>query len=175
MKRIFVITIFSLGFLATGPVLAHCPLCTAGAGLAAIFASYLGVGAAPIGVFIGAFSVALGWWMSRLIKKRFIPKQNVVLALISFLTIVLPLIPLMHDYSSVYISLGGDYGSLLNRTYLINIFLVGAIIGGLILLVSPYLSRRISVWRKNKMFPYQGLAVTFFLLALAAVILELLL
>jgi hypothetical protein len=175
MKKIIAIIFTLLFFAFAKPALAHCPLCTAGAGLAAVAASWLGVSTAPIGVFIGAFAVALGLWISRIIKKDYIPKQMIVLVVFSFLTTVLPLIPLMPGYSSIYISIGGDYGSFLNRTYLINLFLAGAILGGVLLFVAPMISKKITAWRNDRMFSYQGLIITFSLLAVMAAILEFLL
>lgn len=41
---------------------AHCPLCTIGAGAAAVGAAWLGVSYMVIGVFLGAFGLAIGLW-----------------------------------------------------------------------------------------------------------------
>lgn len=153
------------------PALAHCPLCTIGAGLVAGGAAWLGVKYAVIGIFLGAFSFALGFWISTMIKKKYIPYQNWVLGLISFLTTILPLRPLLEDYGSLFISLSGDYGSLLNRTYLIDKFFVGSLAGAIILMISPYISKALTKSRKGKMlWSYQGMAITFALLIFAGLI-----
>src|SRR3989339_1091867 len=103
---------------------AHCPLCTAGAAFAAGGAAWLGISKAIIGVFIGAFAVSTGWWVSNLLKKKYIPFQKPLIILLSFVTTIWPLMPLMESIYPVYISWIGDYGSLLNRTYLFSMFLV---------------------------------------------------
>ena len=64
--------VFSIPFLAS----AHCPLCTAGAGVAALGASALGISSGPIGIFIGAFGLAMGLWIGGVIKKEYIPHQK---------------------------------------------------------------------------------------------------
>lgn len=155
-------------------VQAHCPLCTAGAVVAAGGAAWLGVSNIVIGIFIGAFAVSIGWWISRLIKKKYIPFQRTSIIILSFLTTIIPLLPLMKSPYPFYISLIGDYGSLLNRTYLINLFLLGSLIGGFIVCLTPYLSKKISALRNKKIFPYQGIILTFILLIIISIILEVL-
>lgn len=153
---------------------AHCPLCTAGAGLAAIIAIKFGISAMSVGVFIGAFAVAIGLWIARGVKKQFVPRQATVLAIISFLLTVLPLRAILSQYRSVYISMSGDYGSWLNRTYLIDIFLAGSILGAILLAVAPALSRWVSARRGGKRWPYQGMSIIAVLLILTAILIELL-
>ncbi|MBI5753950.1 hypothetical protein HZA40_02290 [Candidatus Peregrinibacteria bacterium] len=154
--------------------LAHCPLCTIGAGAVAIGAAWLGVSAFSIGIFLGAFAIALGLWIGRLIKKKYIPHQSLIIGVISFLTTILPLEPLMYDNSAVLVSLSGDYGTWLNTTYLIDKFLVGAIIGALIVLISPRISKLISKAGKNKFIPFQGIIITFLLLLFVSLVYEIL-
>ncbi len=153
---------------------AHCPLCTIGAGAAVVVASRLGVNSISIGIFVGAFAVALGLWMTRVVKKKYIPYQKEVFALASFLLTILPLKSLWTDYTSLYVSLAGDYGSLLNRTYLINKFLLGSVIGGVLLFVSPFLSRGIIRLRQGKSVPFQGMALTLLLLIVSATLIQIL-
>ncbi|MEM5811864.1 MAG: hypothetical protein QXG91_03965 [Candidatus Aenigmatarchaeota archaeon] len=155
-------------------VFAHCPLCTAGAGIGAIIAKKLGLKSSVIGIWIGAFSLAMGWWLANVIKKRNINFKflDVLLILISFLSIVLPLKLYFYETGSFYLYLFGDYGSLFNRTYIYDKFLVGSILGGLIILVSPLISKKIAEFRKGKIFPYQGLSITFFLLILFSLVFQ---
>lgn len=172
MKKALLLTpIFFLLFL--DEVLAHCPLCTVGAAAAAGGAAWLGINQAVIGVFIGAFAVSMGWWVSKLIKKQFIPYQRAVLIILSFATTIFPLLAIINNTTPIYIYLFGDYGSLFNRTYLINIFLIGSIIGGAIVTITPWLSRTLRSLRKGKMIPYQGVILTFTLLIVTGGILQL--
>ena len=143
---------------------AHCPLCTAGAGAAAAGAAWLGVNSMVIGILIGAFGLALGLWIGAMIKRQYLPYQRPLIGLSSWLTTVLPLQPLLKDYTSFYLSLAGDYGSLLNRTYLVDRFLLGSLLGAVIVIAAPYLSSLITQRRDGKIFPYQGLFITFSLL-----------
>jgi len=155
-------------------VYAHCPLCTAGAAAAAGGAMWLGVNNAAIGVFIGAFAVSMGWWLSKFIKRQYVPLQRSIIILLSFITTILPLLPLLADKQGFYLSLIGDYGSLLNRTYLIDLFLVGIIIGGFIVSIAPWLSKKIAELRNGRAMPYQGIILTFALLIIAGVAVQLL-
>jgi len=137
-------------------VSAHCPLCTAGALVAAGGAAYFGVSNLIIGLFIGAFAVSIGWWVSKLIKKQYIPYQRLIIIALSFITTVLPLLSTLKEFYPWYISIIGGYGSLLNRTYLINLFLIGSIIGGVIVLLTPFISNLITKLRKGRILPFQA-------------------
>ncbi|PJC37053.1 hypothetical protein CO046_02595 [Candidatus Peregrinibacteria bacterium CG_4_9_14_0_2_um_filter_53_11] len=178
MKRFFFTTGSLLALSAVPRIaLAHCPLCTAGAGAAAVAASYLGVGALSIGIFIGAFAVAIGLWFSTFLTRRFgvrFPFQKTLLGLASLLLTVIPLMPLIPEYSSFYLSWTGDYGSLLNRTYAVNSMLLGSFLGALMMTLSPTLSRTVSRLRKSRTIPFQGIILTFLMLFSAALIAELL-
>jgi len=154
---------------------AHCPLCTAGAAFAAGGAAWLGISKAAIGIFIGAFAASTGWWASNLLKKKYIPFQKPLLILFSFIATIIPLIPLMESTYPVYVSWIGDYGSLLNRTYLFNMFLAGSILGGFIVCITPWLSKKIIEMRNGKMVPYQGIILTFTLLVILSAAVELIL
>ncbi|MDP2708863.1 MAG: hypothetical protein Q8O93_02330 [bacterium] len=161
---------FSLIALASpAAALAHCPLCTAGAGLVALGAYKLGVSGLTVGLLIGAFAVALGLWLGKIITKKYLPGQNNIITVFSWLTTVLPLQTLLSDYTSIYISWSGDYGSWLNRTYPINLFLVGGILGAIIVYQASPLSKFIAK-RRGKNMPFQTMAVTFALLLLASLI-----
>ena len=153
-------------------VLAHCPLCTIGAAAAAGGAAYFGVSQIIIGLFTGAFAVSIGWWISRLIKKKYIPLQRTAIVLFSFATTIFPLMPLLTDMKPYYLSWFGDYGSLFNRTYLINMFLVGSIIGGIVVCFTPWLSDKISKMRGNRTLPFQGTALTLIILAIISLIIQ---
>lgn len=173
MQR-FVLILFSfLILLLPRTVLAHCPLCTVGAGFLAAGAAYLGVSGFSIGIFIGAFAIALGLWFARYLPRK-IYGQTFWIALASFLLTLWPLSVLIPAYFSYYVSLGGEYGSLLNRTYYLSQFWVAGVIGGVIVMIAPWLSRKLSVLRQRRMFPFQGIAITFGLLLFISLTFELL-
>jgi len=162
-------------FLMPKAALAHCPLCTIGAGVAVVGARYYGVHDVVLGVFIGAFAVATGWWFANLLnkkfKRQFIPYQKWIIVLASFLLTVIPILPMFTTVSSTYISVMGDYGSILNRTYLINLYLVGSILGGIIVAITPLLSKIITRLR-HKTIPFQGIILTLSLTTLVALIIQ---
>lgn len=168
---IFYFLILIVFLLAPLPAYAHCPLCTIGAGAITLLAIKLGISSIIIGLFIGAFSVALGSWLGRSIKKQYIPYQRWILEIFFYLTIVLPLIRFSDEYTSLYISVTGDYGSPLNRVYLFNLFLIGSILGAIAVMASPFISKAITK-KRQKTLPYQGLIVTFSTLAIISIILE---
>lgn len=168
------LTIFlGINFFFPKVALAHCPLCTIGAGAVALGATWLGVSAFSIGIFLGAFGIAIGLWVGRLIKKKYFPYQTFVIGVISFLATIIPLKPLFYDNSPFLISLYGDYGTWLNTTYLIDKFIVGSIIGAAIILISPKISKCVSRARNNKLMPFQGIVITFALLLVVSLLYEL--
>ncbi len=161
--------------LLANTVHAHCPLCTLGAAAVAGGAVWLGVKVIVVGVFIGAFAASMGYWISRLIKKRYIPLQSPLLVAFSFATTVFPLTKVIsndHAVYPIYVSLLGSYGSLLNRTYLLNHFVAGGLIGGLIVIMAPWISRKVSHIRDGRIMPYQGVTITLSLLIISGVIMQ---
>ncbi|PJA89888.1 MAG: hypothetical protein CO137_01850 [Candidatus Magasanikbacteria bacterium CG_4_9_14_3_um_filter_32_9] len=171
MKKRLFIALLSFGFI---PVVAkaHCPLCTVGAGALAVGARYLGISTVIVGIFIGAFALALGYWISLIVKKQYVKYQKQIIIVLIFLFTVIPLIPLVKEYQSFNLFLFGDYGSLMNRTYMYDRFIIGAIIGAIIMYISPEISAWIKKQRDGKVMPYQGMAVTFGLLALVSLIIQ---
>lgn len=173
MKKIFLLLPLFLVFLLQ-EVMAHCPLCTIGAAAVSVGALGLGVNNYVVGIFIGAFAVSTGWWLSNLIKKKYFKGQRALIILASFLLTIIPLLPILgNTVSSIYISLFGNYGSLLNRTYIINPFLIGSIYGGFLVTITPALSNKLTNLRKGKHLPYQGIILTFVLLLISAVVIQL--
>ena len=158
MKSIYII--FFILFFMPITALAHCPLCTAGAGVLAGVASYLGISTIVVGVLVGAFSLALGLWLAGLVRRRFIPYQYPVLVGVVFLLTVLPIAPLIREYRPLYLSMVGEYGTLMHNTYAVNLFLLGSAVGALLLWSAPYMSKALSQMIGRKL-PYQGLGITF--------------
>lgn len=152
---------------------AHCPLCVVGAAAAAGGAKWMGVNTAAIGVFIGAFAIALGWWVSKLIKKQYFPLQKSFIIAVIFVTTVIPMLPMLGESFPIYVSLLGAYGSLLNRTYIFDLFLFGSIVGGFVVLIAPWFSSKITKLRKGKFLHYQGIVLTFAILIILAIIMQL--
>ncbi|MEX0934893.1 MAG: hypothetical protein WDZ70_01025 [Candidatus Paceibacterota bacterium] len=172
MKKIFSATLIA-GALVPKTVFAHCPLCTAGAGALAVFAASIGVSSVVVGILIGAFALALGLWIGGVVRREYIPYQKDILTGVIFLGTVLPIMPLVRDFSPLYISLGGLYGTALHNTYTINLFILGVIIGAAIMLLSPYLSRVLTRLRGSQI-PYQGLSLTLILLVVSSIVTHLL-
>lgn len=165
MKKLFVSFLSLLGIPA---VFAHCPLCTIGAAAAGGIAASLGLSTTIIGLFIGAFAISTGFWIARLIRRKYIPYQNKIIIALSFITTVLPLIPLLSDYRGLYIPWIGEYG----LTYAVNMFLVSSILGGVIIFIAPKLSRIVSNIRKGKMIPYQGIIISITTLTVLGIIFQ---
>ena len=162
MKNKFIIAGLFLFFPATAK--AHCPLCTAGAGFLAIWATYLGVSSYIIGIMIGAFAMALAFWVPRIIKKKYMPYQDIFLMIIIFFSTIIPIMPFIQDYTSFNIYWFGEYGGVFNKTYMVSRFLIGSFIGAFVMFVSPYISKKIIKIRSGKLVPYQGILITFFIL-----------
>ncbi|OGL82965.1 hypothetical protein A3B32_00730 [Candidatus Uhrbacteria bacterium RIFCSPLOWO2_01_FULL_53_9] len=171
MKR--VVIALGLALLLPRAALAHCPLCTVGAGAAAIGAAWLGVDQGPIGIFIGAFAIAVGSWIARIVPWK-IPGKAWLFAVVSFITTVLPLLAIMQDVSSIYVAIGGVYGSPFNAVYLYNVFLVGSVVGAVVMAASPSLNRAMQK-HQTRTWPFQGMALTFTLLLVAATLMQILL
>jgi hypothetical protein len=161
--------LFSL--LASAPAHAHCPLCTAGAGVAALGAAKLGMSPMSIGIFLGAFAVALGLWFGRLLKKQYLPKQTALLAIFSFATTIFPLQAVLADNTSLYLPFWSEYG----KTFVINLFVIGSVAGGALIILAPYLSSKLTLTRGGEVYPFQGMAITLALLVSGAAVIELVL
>lgn len=153
-------------------VMAHCPLCTIGAGAAAGAAVWLGVSKIVVALFIGAFAMSMGMWFARWAdkKKKIIPFQKTVIVTVVFLTTLLPLMPLFSTIGPLYIPFLGEYGT----TYAINYALVSGFFGGLVVFCTPSISRGITKLRKGKIFPFQGTALTLTLLLILGGVIQLL-
>lgn len=167
MKR-YLITIPVIALIPK-VTLAHCPLCVVGAGSLAVLAASLGVSSVIVGVLIGAFALALGIWTSGLIKRRYVPYQKLIIVLVVSLSTVIPIMPMVRHYKPLYIPFMGQYGT----TYTINLYLLGVIIGAVIMFVSPFLSKRLTKLR-NKRVAFQGIIMTIILLIITSIIIQLL-
>ncbi|MBI1936475.1 hypothetical protein HYS31_08665 [Candidatus Woesearchaeota archaeon] len=163
--------ISALIFAAVAPAAyAHCPLCTAAVGAAAVSAKYYGMDVTIIGLLIGAFGVSTGLWIGLKLKKFF----RFQLPLIVAASFLLTVIPLMYiDKSTVYLPLlfFGLAGSLLNKVYWLNKILFGSIIGGIVTTLAYASHTAIKKVNGKVLFPFQGIALTLaFLLASGTVL-----
>lgn len=150
---------------------AHCPLCTAGIAAVAGSATYFGVSKTVIALFVGAFGVSTGLWVARSIKKEYSRFQKWGIIVGSFVLTVVPFSSLLYVLYPLQISLTGEYGSLLNRTYLLNASLVSSIVGGLIVAMVPLVSNKITDVR-DRHVPFQGIGLTLIALVVAGVIIQ---
>ncbi len=172
IKIVFMVFVLPL---LNGMVVAHCPLCTAGVGIGAALASWLGVDVMILGLFVGGFSVLMGFMMDKLLRKKFGYKfeyQKQFLGVFSFLLTVLPIMNAFTESISLPVYLFGNYGSTFYRTYIINGFLLGGIVGGLIVFLTPLLSRKLSSIREDT-FPFQTMLLTFLSLVITGIIFQL--
>ena len=158
-------------------VFAHCPLCTIGTGWLILVARWLGVSSIVIGLFVGSFTVALGLFSAKILKKKFKKRgfffDHSIVAF-SFLSIVLPIILTGNsDYIILNLSIFGKPGTFLNRIYLLNSFLVGSIIGVGIFYFGSYFNKKIAKLRKGKHLPFGGIIIPILLLIIFAILIEL--
>ena len=160
--------IFLIPILLAKAVNAHCPLCTIGAGAAAAGAAWLGVSKVVIGLLIGAFAMSMGMWFAKVPKKQFIPLQKILIISIIFFTTVLPLLPIFSAIGPLYLPFIGEYG----KTYAVNYSLASSFLGGTITFISPSLNKKIKEKRSGKSIIFQGVLLTFSLLAIAALIIQ---
>lgn len=77
------ISLFSLTLLLrlilAPAVLAHCPLCTAGAGAGLVLSRWLGIDDSITGIWMAAFLGASGLWFANSLKKKYLPYQSHVI------------------------------------------------------------------------------------------------
>lgn len=165
------ITIFVALIVAISPkiALAHCPLCVVATGGLALLAASLGLSSAVVGIVSGSFALAMGLWFARLIKRKRVIYQDWLITAFVYLTTVLPLMPLAMEYKPLFIPFVGEYGT----TYSINLFLLGSIIGGIIVLIAPALSRMMSRIT-GKHINFQQLITIGVLLVLTSAVIEVL-
>ena len=165
-KKIFLIPSFMLLLLEN--IMAHCPLCTGAAVAGAVGAKYYGFDVTLVGLFMGAFAISLGLWFNRKARVYF-RFQKTILVIVLFLLTIIPAIPFIKDSIYFPLFMYGDYGSILNRIYSVNKFLLGSIIGSIITLFAYYLHNNIKIRHGKVLFPYQGVVLTIFLLLMASI------
>jgi hypothetical protein len=157
---------FFISLLAVPAAYAHCPLCTAAVGAAALSAKYYGLDVSIIGLLIGAFAVSTGLWVGLKIKK-FFRFQLAFVVLLSFLSTVIPLKFINGDLIYFPLLLLGPPGFFLNKVYWIDKLLLGSVIGAAVTLAAFFAHSYIKKSRGKVFFPFQGITITLFMLLLS--------
>lgn len=70
--------------LFTREALAHCPLCTAGAGAGLAISRFIGIDDSITGVWLAAFLGATSFWSASYIKKKYVPFQDTIIYIAIF-------------------------------------------------------------------------------------------
>ena len=150
---------------------AHCPLCTAAVGAAAISAKYYGLDTSIIGLLLGAFGISTGLWIGLKINKRYFKFQLPTIVAASFFLTIIPLLYISNDAIYFPLLFFGPSGSVLNKVYWIDKLFFGSGIGGLATLFA-YLTH-IYVKKQNGgvLFQFQGIVITLFFLVVSSLIL----
>lgn len=162
--------LFPLALLLSIPsVHAHCPLCTAAVGAAAVSAKYYGMDLSIIGIFIGAFGVSTGLWIGLKIKNYF-KFQLPLIVLSSFLLTALPLLYISNEQIYLPILWLGPAGTLFNKVYWINKILFGSIIGAVASVFAYLLHIHVKKIRGKVLFPFQGIIFTILSLGITSLI-----
>ncbi len=174
MKKIFSFILIIISLILIPSVLAHCPLCTGAVIAGAAGAKYLGFDAIIVGIFVGGAAFSLGVWMSRLIKKHYLPFQSLLIIIITFLLTVLPASAAISDTLYLPVQLPGYIGSIFNNIYSLNRILFGNIIGGVITLFSYKAHLAIKKLKGKVLLPFQGIVLTVLALVITSIITQLL-
>ena len=160
-KKLWVklISLVAVSALLMPFVSAHCPLCTATAGLGIGIARLYGVDDSIVGLFLGAFIASSALWFNKwLINKRIVfPFQEPLILLSSFLMMNLPLYlsGIINSFQVVK-SAPREYSLLGVGVLGIDKLLFGAIIGTFIIWLTFRISDLIKSKRKGKvLWPYQ--------------------
>ena len=162
--------LFSFGTIPF--VAAHCPLCTAAVGGAAITAQYFGLDTSIIGLLVGAFGISTGIWVANKIKKRYFRLQSAALVALSFFLTIIPLASAVKSEILYFpVLFAGDPGTVLNKVYWLSKFFMGTGIGAVASLAGYYMHKRIKRAYGSVLFPFQGVAITLALLAVFGVFL----
>jgi len=144
----FLIFVFILFILAPGEVLAHCPLCVAGAGAGITLSRLLGIDDSITGIWIGAFIGATSFWMQRILgsKNPTFLKRHFGILFYIFLT----LITIFSFYRFNLVARHTDIFGMDKLTFGI---LVGSVSFYIIDVFNFYIKQK----RGKSLFPYQSL------------------
>lgn len=145
-------------FLLPRTALAHCPLCTAGAGAGLFLSRWLGIDDSITGVWMAAFLAASSLWAANSIKKKYIPGQNTLIYLAVFASTI---------WSFYAFKLVSEHSGLIMG---VPNLIFGMVLGGVVFYLTDILNLVIrKIWQKS-LFPYQSIVFSLgsmFLLSLA--------
>lgn len=173
LKAPFLASLGVMSSVLAPPVHAHCPLCVGALGAAAASATYFGLDGSVVGAFAGAMGASTGVWIARKIKRKYIPGQNALIILGSYISMVLALFAIDTGIVYIPIFLAGTPGALLNKAYFVSKGLLGSFIGAPIAYFSWILHEKIKTVRGRVLFPFQGTAFTIIATIVAALPLQL--
>jgi hypothetical protein len=140
---VVLILLIALILVFPGTALAHCPLCVVGAGAGLSISRFLGIDDAITGVWIAALLGASSLWMARLIKKEYIPQQEVIIYITTFA------LTLWSFYA--FNLADGHMGTLFGVTKIT----FGIIVGGVVFYLIEVLNALIKKIKGKVLFPYQ--------------------
>jgi hypothetical protein len=142
--------IFGLVFVASAlPVSAHCPLCTGAVGAGVAVSRFYGVDDSIVGLWIGAFVISTALWFNRMLKKNYLPMQNVIVGLAALLLTVVPF------YFAGLI--GGLHAP---QLFGIDRLLFGILLGSVLTYAAIFGSNAIKKRRGRVIIPYQTVLLT---------------
>ncbi len=166
--KLFFVFLFSL--ILVPIVYAHCPLCTGAVVAGAVASRYYGLDMSIVGLFIGAFAISTGLWVGLKIKKYF-KFQLPIIILASFFLTVIPVLNSVNSDSLYFpLLLFGLEGSIFNNVYWIDKILLGGVVGSLVCLLGYGTHCYIKKVKGKVFFPFQGIAITLFLLLITGMI-----
>ncbi len=149
---------------------AHCPLCATWAWIAGGIAVWLWVSPAVVALFIGAFAMTIWLWMANILKTKYFGYQDLVVVVFFYIITVVSTIPFVGDHIyPLYISMAGDYGSLLNNTYALNLSWIAAVVWGIIVLASSRINKKLKKLTNWRFIPFQRIIITMSLLILVGI------
>ena len=135
-----------LPFLFVNSALAHCPLCTAGAGAGLALSRWLGIDDSITGIWMAAFLGASSLWASNSVKRKFVPKQETVIYFLVFITTI---------WSFYAFNLVNEHAGLIMG---IPKLIFGMLTGGVIFYLIDVLNHTIRHKKEKVLFPYQPIA-----------------
>ena len=142
-KIIYSLPLSISGLIFAKPVLAHCPLCVAGAGAGLSLSRIVGIDDSITGIWMAAFLGAMSFWISNSIKKRYIPFQEAIIYISIFAVTIISFyrFGLINEHN-------GLIGSLPKLTF-------GILTGGILFYIVDKINTIIKRSKGKVLFPYQ--------------------
>lgn len=139
------ILILTLRLILAPAALAHCPLCTVGAGAGLALSRWLGIDDSISGIWIAALLGATSLWFANSLKKKYLPYQNYFIYWFVLLTTI----------GSFYaFKLVDEHAGLIVG---VPKAIFGIASGGLVFYLVDLLNIYIRKYKGKVLFPYQGI------------------